>query len=513
MKDQKLLDLEGNPFLLRGVGLNGWLLPEGYMFKSIKKIDRPRAFYAWTERLLGKEDSKVFWETFRERFITEADIIYIKEQGFNSVRLPIDYEVLFESSDDESTLKMKAEGFKHVDHLFTWCNKHEIFVILDLHAAPGGQTGANIDNSKSDLPELYIHEIYQDQTVFVWEELARRYKDEKYLLGYDLLNEPLPKWFSMYDHKVMPLYRRIIEKIKAIDPNHIISLEGVHWSTDFSIFNDKPDDKILLQFHKYWSDFDIESIAPYMKQSEAWKVPLWMGEGGEHNFLWYSAAFKMYESLDISWCFWSYKKMETYNSFVSFKKPENWDRCLNEDETLRDVEIKETFNQFLEAIIFEKVIYHEDVINHLCQRDAFETYAIAFDYQVKNLKKIKEKDEAIFRASDDVTCVDDKGNIIKTDFSIHNRDMKDFVFPNLLMKEHHLYHYSLNMTKDETIMIGIHHIDLENFDLYLDHQKIQHKFLSDKVFDAAVEIQKGKHVISIKSHKKAILKKIKISKL
>lgn len=157
--------------------------------------------------------------------------------------------------------------------------------------------------------------------------LAERYKDEWIVAGYDLLNEPLPEWFAEHNDQVMPLYREIIAAIREVDARHMIILEGVHWATDWSIFEEKPgnelpDQNLMLQFHKYWNNPDTESIQKYLDAREQLNVPLFMGEGGENNKDWYAGAFRLFEDHGISWNFWTWKKLDTDNSPApsSFRK-------------------------------------------------------------------------------------------------------------------------------------------------------------------------------------------------
>ena len=121
---------------------------------------------------------------------------------------------------------------------------------------------------------------------------------EPAVAGYDLLNEPLPDWFSIYNHMVVPLYRKIIDEIRRVDNQHLIILEGIHWATNWDIFNefeDKPiDDNIMLQFHKYWSSPDEESLEQYINLGKKLNLPIFMGEGGENNLDWYTGLFPMY---------------------------------------------------------------------------------------------------------------------------------------------------------------------------------------------------------------------------
>ena len=78
----------GVPVLLRGFGLGGWLLPEGYMWRFYTKCDRPRRIEALIEKLCGAEYAASFWERYYGSYITEADIRLAAQNGFNSVRLP-----------------------------------------------------------------------------------------------------------------------------------------------------------------------------------------------------------------------------------------------------------------------------------------------------------------------------------------------------------------------------------------------------------------------------------------
>lgn len=323
----RLMTSDGEEILLKGVGLGGWLLPEGYMWGLDKPYDRPRRIEALIEESCGREYASCFWQQYRQRFITREDISYIASLGYNSVRLPINSRTLCTFDSDNQPLFIK-EVIDTIDQLLSCCEEERIYCILDLHGAPGGQTGENIDDSEHDRPELFIDEFQQTRCVNLWRALARRYHDRSVIAGYDLLNEPLPQWHGQYNHLLLPLYRRITEAIREVDQNHMIILEGLHWATDFSLFEELEeglfDQNLMLEFHKYWSDPDRESIERFLQYRERLQLPLFMGEGGENNLQWYTAAFNMFSSLDISWNFWTYKKMDCENSPVSFPKPAGW---------------------------------------------------------------------------------------------------------------------------------------------------------------------------------------------
>ncbi len=325
---ENIVDGSGSPILLRGVGLGNWLLPEGYMWKFYEACDRPRRIEALMRELIGNE-AEGFWEDFRKVFISERDIEYITEYGLNSVRLAMNARQLMQHVKGEFSLN--ESGFEPIDRLIGLCKPRGVYIILDMHGAPGGQTGANIDDCEDDYPRLFTDEERREELIWLWGQIAKRYKDETCIAGYDLLNEPLPEWFSRYNNRVMPLYRDIADEIRTHDNNHMLILEGVHWATDWSIFDEletKPMENIMLQFHKYWNETTYESIETYDRYRERLGLPIYMGEGGENELEWYAACFGMLEQHNISWNLWTYKKMDCSNSPVTIDSPKDWDAVL-----------------------------------------------------------------------------------------------------------------------------------------------------------------------------------------
>ena len=203
-----MVDEDGNKVYLKGVGLGNWLLPEGYMWKLGSYADRPRRIEALVYDLIGEEKGKEFWENYRKYYITEADIKRISELGFNSVRPALNARWLLD--EDREELVYNEETFKLLDNLVKWCKKYDVYVILDMHGAPGSQTGENIDDSKDNTCGLFIDKKNQDRLEALWLKIVDRYKDEPTVAAYDLLNEPLVKragWEESYK-ELEPLYKR-----------------------------------------------------------------------------------------------------------------------------------------------------------------------------------------------------------------------------------------------------------------------------------------------------------------
>src|SRR6185369_697836 len=170
------------------------------------------------------EEAQQFWKAFRENYITRDDIRFIKQSGFNSVRVPFSYR-LFVVDDANRTLA--GPGYELLDRVVGWCREEKLFVILDMHAAPGGQTGDNIDDSWG-YPFLFESNESQDLTVRIWRKIAAGYSNDPTVIGYDLLNEPIAPYFdtASLNPKLEPLYRKIVAGIREVDQNHLIFLGG-----------------------------------------------------------------------------------------------------------------------------------------------------------------------------------------------------------------------------------------------------------------------------------------------
>lgn len=426
--NKEIYDINNEPFTLQGVGIGGWLLIEGYMIKSFDKIDRPRTIDSFIISKTSTEYLRKFKQKWIQSFFGKKDLYLIKEQGFNSIRIPIDYQFLFLHSNENVELSMIEHNFIILDGIIELCENIGLYVILDMHAAPGGQTGTNIDNSENNKPELFINEIFQSQLCYIWKQIADRYQDNQFIAAYDILNEPLPNWFSQYNDLLMPLYKRVIESIREVDSNHIITLEGLHWATDWDCFNNLKDglidENLLLQFHKYWSNPDVQSIQTYLDIRETLNLPIFMGEGGENNHLWYSSVFKMYDQLNISYNFWTYKKMENHNSIISFQTPPEWENFLL--DKLTDNEAEFVLDTLLKNIEFDNCTINQATINHIQQKNTFSSAAYGFDYDKNKLAYYGKRHlESSCRNDTNIEILNHENKIIVPNFKQYSGEEYD----------------------------------------------------------------------------------------
>jgi aryl-phospho-beta-D-glucosidase BglC (GH1 family) len=198
-----------------------------------------------------------------------------------------------------------------------------------LHCAPGGQTGTNIDDSWG-YPWLFESAESQQLTIDVWRRIAAHYREDTTVIGYDLLNEPIPHFpqLQKYNDKLEPLYRRIAAGIREVDKNHILVLGGAQWDANFKVFGAPFDKNSMYTFHKYWTSPDQTAVQQYVDFRDQYHVPIWLGESGENTDEWIGKFTKVLEKNQIGWCFWPYKKMEKTSAPVSFLKPRYWDEIV-----------------------------------------------------------------------------------------------------------------------------------------------------------------------------------------
>ncbi len=320
-KGKEIVDGAGKPLLLRGTNLGNWLVPEGYMWHlNNGGPESPREIEALITELVGPQRAHDFWRSYRENYITQSDIHLIKQYGFNSIRVPLHYK-FFESDD--------AEGFTLLDHVVQWAHQENLYIILDMHAAPGGQTGKNIDDSDG-YPWLFSDSSAQEHTVAIWQRLARHYRNNPTVLGYDLLNEPIPNYpgLERFNASLEPFYKRLATAIRQVDNHHILIFGGAQWDTNFSVFGPPFDKNAVYTFHRYHAAAEQATVQRYVDFRVQNNVPIWLGESGENADEWIAKFVEVLEKNDIGWAFWPYKKMQATTSVVSFPAPEGWDAIV-----------------------------------------------------------------------------------------------------------------------------------------------------------------------------------------
>lgn len=316
----EIVDGHGKVIELRGTNLGNWMIPEGYMWKFEGGPQSPKEIESLVTEMIGPREAAKFWTTYREHYITREDIHFIRAQGFNVIRVPMHWK-LFQTDD--------AEGFRLLDQVVKWSREEGLYVVLDLHAAPGGQTGTNIDDGHG-YPWLFRDPVSQQETIDLWRRLAKHYRKDPTVLGYDLLNEPIPNYpgLKVLHPALEPLYKRIVAAIRSVDRKHIVILEAAEWDGDFSVFGPPFDSNTIYEFHKYWAGVNQQTLAQYIAYRDKYHVPIWLGESGENTDAWVERFRELLEANHIPWTFWPYKKMQSPSSPVTYAEPEGWDQIV-----------------------------------------------------------------------------------------------------------------------------------------------------------------------------------------
>lgn len=322
---KKIVDETGNEVILKGIGLGGWLVQEGYMLQTSGFASAEHEIRAKIEELIGREKTSEYYDKYHENYVREEDIAALAEWGFNSVRLPMHYNKLMESS---LPLRFLEKGFSQIDDLISWCKKYDLYVILDLHAAPGGQSDEAISDYDPSKYSLWESDLNKDLTVDLWAEIARRYKDEKTVGGYDLINET--KWELPPDNQPLrDLYIRITDAIREVDQNHMIIIEGNWYANDFTGLGQPWDDNMVYSFHKYWNANDQDAIGWMLRIRNDTNCPLWLGETGENSNSWNTDCIKLMEANNIGWAWWPHKKIENIRGPLSAVSTPQYQRLLD----------------------------------------------------------------------------------------------------------------------------------------------------------------------------------------
>ncbi len=297
----------GQNYVLKGVGLGGWLLQEGYMLHTSAFANAQWQIRAKITDLIGEANTETFYETYRNNYVKKIDIDSLKAWGFNSIRLPFHYN-LFATNTNPPVFLQK--GFDYTDSLLAWCKANQMYLILDMHAAPGGQSDEPISDYNSAFPSLWESEQNKDLTVKIWRKIAERYKDEQWIGGYDLINEP--KWnLGTNNIPLRDLYIRLTDTIRAVDTNHIIYIEGNWFATDFAGLTPPWDANMVYSFHKYWNTNNTGSIQYLLDLRNNFNRPLWLGETGENSNQWLSDFVELMHNNNIGWASWPHKKIKS----------------------------------------------------------------------------------------------------------------------------------------------------------------------------------------------------------
>ncbi len=339
-----LIKPNGEKLFIQGTNLGNWLNPEGYMF-GFGRTNSAWMIDLMMKEAVGPDATADFWKQFKDNYVTKADIDFIAQQGANTIRLPFNYKLF--TDEDYMGLTGPKDGFERIDSVVSWCKANGLYLILDMHDCPSGQTGDNIDDGHG-YPWLFESEKSQQLFCKIWQQIAFRYRQETTILGYELMNEPIAHYFEnryVLYKLLQPLYKKTVEAIRKVDENHIILLGGAHWNSFFWMLDDASyDDKLMYTCHRYGGPATKEAITHYINFRDSINRPMYMGEFGHNTMEWQTDFVKVLKQNNIGYTFWPYKKVDN-SCMMAIQRPEGWDSIVVKySETSRN-----TYQEWREA--------------------------------------------------------------------------------------------------------------------------------------------------------------------
>lgn len=338
---QKIINDKGENIQLRGLGLGGWMLQEGYMLKTADFAGPQYKIKEKIAELVGEDGMNDFYKAYLKNGITKQDIDFLAKAGFNSIRLPMHYNLYTLPIEKEPVKGQNTwleEGFKMTDDLLKWCADNKIYLILDLHAAPGGQgNDVNISDNDKSKPSLWESEENQKKTIALWKKLAERYKNEPWIGGYDLINEPNINFTGknpngtdeMSNAPLWKLQKEITEAIRQVDKKHIIIIEGNGWGNNYNGLIPLWDNNMVFSFHKYWNYNNDETLKFALELREKHNIPIWLGETGENSNVWFTELIRLLDKHNIGYAFWPMKKIDNIAGITNVKITPEYQKLLD----------------------------------------------------------------------------------------------------------------------------------------------------------------------------------------
>ncbi len=375
-RDGKFIyDGEGNEVILRGIGTGNWMLQEGYMMQTSDVAGTQHEFHAKLVQTIGEEKTELFYDKWLRDHFTKTDVDSMKSWGFNSVRVAMHYKWFTPPIEDEPAvgeITWIDKGFVMVDSLLRWCEDNEMYLILDLHGAPGGQgKDANISDYDPSKPSLWESQLNKNKTIALWKKLAERYSNEPWIGGYDLINETNWAFPEGNNSQLKNLMVAITTAIREVDTNHIIFVEGNGFANDFSGMTPPWDDNMVYSFHKYWSYNDQASINFALTLRNSYNIPIWLGESGENSNVWFSSLISLMEKNRIGWAMWPVKKPGINNPLRVVVNSDYTNLINYWKGTAANPGEVAAFNavmQFAENHRIENCIYQKDVVDALIRQ-------------------------------------------------------------------------------------------------------------------------------------------------
>ncbi len=339
--DTRIVDPAGKPVVLRGCNLGNWLLLEMWMMEWRSVHDQHEMEETLRSRF-GDAECHRLMEVYRENWISARDFDLIPTFGFNVVRVPFNCTLL---EDDSKPYVLKPDAFKWLDHALAEACRVGLYVILDMHGVPGGQS-VDHTTGRRKQNKLWTSEEHQKRTAWLWKEIATHFKDEPRVAAYDVINEPFGDYETPQHLPAMPgVFDRIYRSIRSVDSRHLVFIPGARQGIEcYGMPADHGWDNVGFTEHYYPGLFGDKAAAEthdefirdflparqkYMRKA---RTPMLIGEfnavldlvgGGRRT----AEYFRVYGDMGWAATMWCYKLADLAGGV----KPERWWMVKNRD--------------------------------------------------------------------------------------------------------------------------------------------------------------------------------------
>ena len=313
VKGRDLVNRRGEKVTLRGVNVGGWLILEDWLCAYEEATDNYDVLTKLEQRF-GREGAYALMNTYQNNFFTAEDLDEIAAMGFNCVRIPFWFRNFY--YDDNGTKILNENGewdFSRLDFVVNESAKRGLYVILDMHGAPGYQSDSP-HSGKGVSCGLYADtpagERYRELTDELWTAIASRYKGNPAVAMYDLLNEPMCDVnASEAERRVTneKIYARLYDTVRAADPDHVITLECIWTAAALPHKWMHGWKNVVYQVHFYQNSNFIFNLFVLLTRFYYFDVPLMMGEFYPHKATTWENCFNTMEKCNYNWLIWTYK--------------------------------------------------------------------------------------------------------------------------------------------------------------------------------------------------------------
>jgi len=277
-----------------------------------------QSLWRYLAKRFGDDRAEELREVFVDRYVTENDVERAAAIGLNLIRVPVWYQALEHEAPDSGAFR--PQGWRHLDDVVDWARAHRMYVMIDLHGAPGGQS-TSWHQGLTDGGYLWTDEACIAKTERLWRALAAHFAGDPHVAVYDLLNEPIAApdraaYASVHDR----LYRAVREH----DPDTIVmSEDGYLPTSSIALPSDMGWTNAMFSLHLYETAATTDDYLRLMEKALTElpsrfgtpQTPIFLGEfnpaDGQDSWEWEVDALDRYLGVlnrrGVHWAPWTWK--------------------------------------------------------------------------------------------------------------------------------------------------------------------------------------------------------------